>query len=61
MSIKYDRRPDWKMDLTARREKCNHCKRQIAVVNNRFVNHGPAGSIFQCPNSGTVPAKQVVK
>ena len=60
MSDKYHK-SDWALDLTKRRERCPHCDQVVAVVNNRFVNHGPKGGLFKCPNSGTVPSKRVVK
>jgi len=59
MSKKY-RKADWALDLTLRRELCPHCDQIVAVVNNRFVKHGPKGGLFQCPNSGTVPAKKQI-
>ncbi len=60
MSNKY-RKADWSIDLTARREVCPHCLQEVAVVSNRFVNHGPKGGLFKCPNSGTVPSKRQVQ
>jgi len=60
MSNKY-RRISSAAAIDGQRLTCPHCGASVLIQRGRFVNHGPAGGLFRCPLSGTVPPKAVVK
>ena len=61
MSIKYRSIPS-SSAIDGQRLTCPHCLAKVLIQRGRFVNHGPAGGLFRCPLSGTVPPpKAVVK